>query len=203
MESCKLGKGTETHPCHGIGSGISGWCGGLISLSSRCPHPDHRNAVRDNAFQELSQDIREQQLPLGAKESDIHFPDTLTVTLQQTVTIFGKQETESEEETVQESITEEDSENQNRETKETTETQESGENATEESQAENPKAGSTSEDTPQTEKLEVSQEQNQEENSEEQPEEAQQCRLLSSPCPGKTSSPGNSWCRRQRVCILW
>lgn len=170
--------------------------GGVVDLSplaadARTQTTETQSVI--TAFQELSQDIREQQLPLGAKESDIHFPDTLTVTLQQTVTIFGKQETESEEETVQESITGEDSENQNRETKETTETQESGENATEESQeesdnssgekkgqqeslenpeTENLKAGSTPGDTPQTEKLEDSQEQNQEENQAEQPEEA-------------------------------
>lgn len=172
--------------------------GGVVDLSSLAA--DARTQTTETqsvitAFQELSQDIREQQLPLGAKESDIHFPDTLTVTLQQTVTVSDKQETEEEieQETEQEKITEEDSENQNRETKETTETQESGENATEESQeesdnssgekkgqqeslenpeTENLKAESTPGDTPQTEKLEDSQEQNQEENQAEQPEEA-------------------------------
>lgn len=156
--------------------------GGVVDLSplaadARTQTTETQSVI--TAFQELSQDIREQQLPLGAKESDIHFPDTLTVTLQQTVTVSDKQETE--EETEQEKITGEDSENQNRETKETTETQESGENATEESQeesdnssgekkgqqeslenpeTENLKAESTPGDTPQTE------------NSEEQPEEA-------------------------------
>lgn len=172
--------------------------GGVVDLSplaadARTQTTETQSVI--TAFQELSQDIREQQLPLGAKESDIHFPDTLTVTLQQTVTVSDKQETEEEieQETEQKKITEEDSENQNRETKETTETQESGENATEESQeesdnssgekkgqqeslenpeTENLKAGSTPGDTPQTEKLEDSQEQNQEENQAEQPEEA-------------------------------
>ena len=45
------------------------------------------------AFDTLPQDIREQQLPIGAEESDINFPTELTATLEQTVSVDKKEDT--------------------------------------------------------------------------------------------------------------
>ena len=51
------------------------------------------------SFEKLSKDIAEQTLPIGASESDINFPDSLTVTVEKTVQVEKDKEDTQEDET--------------------------------------------------------------------------------------------------------
>lgn len=66
---------------------------GMVDLSPLAADARTTSASTITAFDTLPEDIREQQLPIGAEESDINFPTELTATLEQTVSVDKKEDT--------------------------------------------------------------------------------------------------------------
>ncbi len=96
------------------------------------------------SFEKLSKDITEQTLPIGASESDINFPDSLTVTVEKTVQVETDKEVPKDVET-ETAETETNSEEQNETQKNEESSEEDTTSSNDKDNAENAKNEESSE----------------------------------------------------------
>ena len=123
----------------------------VLSVSAKTETKEATIEATIVSFEKLSKDITEQTLPIGAPESDINFPDSLTVTVEKTVQVENDKEdsqdveTDTSETETDTAETEINSEEQN-ETQKDEESSEEGTTASnDKDNAENPKDEESSE----------------------------------------------------------